>query len=37
MTSDFGFQATTVEPHSTLAGYLFYDIRDLDDPVLKDR
>ena len=33
--NDFGFQSTTVQPHSTLAGYLFYDIRDLDDPALK--
>ncbi|HEX7158285.1 MAG TPA: hypothetical protein VF214_04700 [Edaphobacter sp.] len=32
---DFGFQGTTVNPHSTLAGYLFYDVKDLDDPVLK--
>jgi hypothetical protein len=28
---DFGFKSTTVAPHSTLAGYLFYDIKDLDD------
>jgi hypothetical protein len=34
--ADFGFTATTVAPHSTLAGYLFYDVRRLDDPVLKD-
>jgi hypothetical protein len=33
--SDFGFTTTTVKPHSTLAGYLFYDVRALDDPVLK--
>jgi hypothetical protein len=33
--NDFGFQSTIVKPHSTLAGYLFYDIRDLDDPALK--
>jgi hypothetical protein len=32
---DFGFRSTTVEPHSTLAGYLFYDIKGLDDPALK--
>ena len=31
---DFGFQSTIVKPHSTLAGYLFYDIKGLDDPVL---
>jgi hypothetical protein len=28
---DFGFKSTTVAPHSTLAGYLFYDIKDIDD------
>lgn len=33
--NDFGFQGTVVNAHSTLAGYLFYDIRDLDDPALK--
>jgi hypothetical protein len=33
---DFGFKSTRVQPHSTLAGYLFYDIKDLDDPALKD-
>jgi hypothetical protein len=33
--NDFGFKSTTVQPHSTLAGYLFYDIKDLDDPALK--
>lgn len=33
--SDFGFQGTTVNAHSTLAGYLFYDVHDLDDPALK--
>jgi hypothetical protein len=32
---DFGFQGTVVNAHSTLAGYLFYDIKDLDDPALK--
>jgi len=32
---DFGFQGTTVNAHSTLAGYLFYDVRGLDDPPLK--
>jgi hypothetical protein len=32
--NDFGFKSTIVEPHSTLAGYLFYDIKDLDDPAL---
>jgi hypothetical protein len=33
--NDFGFPGTTVNPHSTLAGYLFYDVRQLDDPPLK--
>jgi hypothetical protein len=33
--NEFGFQSTTVQPHSTLAGYLFYDIKDLDEPALK--
>lgn len=33
--SDFGFQGTVVNAHSTLAGYLFYDVRELDDPALK--
>jgi len=28
---DFGFKSTTIAPHSTLAGYLFYDIKDLED------
>jgi hypothetical protein len=32
---DFGFKSSRVQPHSTLAGYLFYDIKDLDDPALK--
>jgi hypothetical protein len=32
---DFGFTGTTVNAHSTLAGYLFYDVRGLDDPALK--
>ena len=31
---DFGFQGTIVNAHSTLAGYLFYDIKGLDDPAL---
>jgi hypothetical protein len=32
---DFGFASTTVAPHSTAAGWLFYNVRDLDDPVLE--
>ena len=32
---DFGFSGTTVSPHTTLAGYLFYDIRGLDGPPIK--
>jgi hypothetical protein len=32
---DFGFKSTVVHPHTTLAGYLFYDIKDLDEPALK--
>ncbi len=33
--NDFGFKSTTVDPHSTLAGYLFYDVRQLDEYPLK--
>ena len=33
--ADFGFSGTTVNPHSTLAGYLFYDVRQLDSQPLK--
>ncbi len=33
---DFGFPGTVVNPHSTLAGYLFYDVRGLDEPALKN-
>jgi hypothetical protein len=33
--NDFGFPNTRVQPHTTLAGYLFYDIRGLEDPALK--
>lgn len=33
--NDFGFVSTTVQPHTTAAGYVFYDIRDLDDLPLK--
>jgi hypothetical protein len=33
--ADFGFRSTTVNPHSTVGGYLFYDVRGIDDPPLK--
>jgi hypothetical protein len=33
--SDFGFKSTTVPAHSTVSGYLFYDIKPLEDPALK--
>jgi hypothetical protein len=33
--ADFGFQSTIVPAHSTRAGYVFYDTRGIDDPVLK--
>ena len=32
---DFGFKTTTVAPHTTVAGWLFYDTRDLDQPILR--
>jgi len=32
---DFGFKSSTVAPHSTAAGWLYYDVRDLDRPPLK--
>jgi len=32
---DFGFPSTTVAAHSTASGYVFYDIRDLDDPAMR--
>lgn len=31
---DFGFKTTTVAPHTTAAGFLYYDVRNVDDPVL---
>src|SRR5665213_1707200 len=34
--TDFGFQTTTVKPHTTVAGYLFYDMQGLTPPVLKN-
>ncbi len=33
--TDFGFSSTTVAPHSTVAGYLYYDTRDINEPVLE--
>ncbi|HEY5382287.1 MAG TPA: hypothetical protein VIJ65_08520 [Acidobacteriaceae bacterium] len=33
--TDFGFKTTTIAPHTTAAGWLYYDVRDLDEPVLK--
>lgn len=33
-TTDFGFTSTSVPPHATVSGYLFYDTRDIDEPVL---
>ena len=32
---DFGFKSTIVRPHASLDGYLFYDIKELDDPAMK--
>jgi len=33
--ADFGFATTIIPPHSTRAGYIFYDTKGIDDPVLK--
>jgi hypothetical protein len=33
--NDFGFKSSTIAPHSTAAGWLYYDIRDLDRAPLK--
>jgi hypothetical protein len=33
--NDFGFLTTTVQPHATVAGYLYYDITDIDPPALR--
>jgi hypothetical protein len=33
--NDFGFKSTRIPAHSTVAGYLFYDIKDLDEPALR--
>ncbi len=32
---EFGFKSTVVHAHTTVAGYLFYDIKGLDEPALK--
>lgn len=32
---DFGFHDTTIAPHTTSSGFLFYDVKDIDDPLLK--
>jgi hypothetical protein len=34
--TDFGFQTTTVAPHATVAGYLYYDMQDVDPPMLNN-
>jgi len=31
---DFGFATTTVKPHTTVSGYLFYDVQGLPEPPL---
>jgi hypothetical protein len=32
---DFGFSQTIIPPHTTASGFLFYDIKDLEDPPLR--
>ena len=32
---DFSFAQTVIPPHSSASGFLFYDVKDLDEPVLK--
>ena len=32
---DFSFSQTVVPPHSSASGFLFYDIKEVDDPPLK--
>jgi hypothetical protein len=34
--ADFGFESLTVPPHSTRAGYVFYDTQEIDEPVMQD-
>jgi hypothetical protein len=31
--NNFEYQSLVVEPHTTRAGYLFYDVSDLDHPL----
>ena len=33
--ADFGFSTTLVEPHTTLSGFLFYDVSGVDKPWLR--
>ena len=33
--NDFGFPGTVVNAHASLSGYLFYDVRELDDPAMR--
>ena len=33
--NDFGFPGTTVNAHASLSGYLFYDVRELDDSAMR--
>ena len=33
--TDFSFSQTTVPAHSTATGFLFYDVKDVDDPPLR--
>ena len=32
---DFAFKSTTVAPHTTAEGFLFYDVKEIDDPTLR--
>jgi len=34
--ADFGFKTTTVAPHTTVAGYLYYDMEGVSQPMLKN-
>ena len=33
---DFSFTQTVIAPHSSASGFLFYDVQDLDQPVLEN-